>query len=82
VIQSIFNGSTMDTGLTKWITTEFGIGLTIASVAMGVYFWCRRGELPGESPVSLQQLAVLDGSEGRHRSVRNAARVTSREARR
>jgi uncharacterized protein len=57
VIQGIFDGSTIDTGLTKWITTEFGIGLTIASVAMGIYFWRRRGELPGESPVSLQQPA-------------------------
>jgi uncharacterized protein len=44
-IQGIFDGSTIDTGWTKWITTEFGIGLTIASVAMSVYFWRRRGEL-------------------------------------
>jgi membrane protease YdiL (CAAX protease family) len=44
-IQRIFDGSTIDTGWTKWITTEFGIGLTIASVAMSVYFWRRRGEL-------------------------------------
>jgi uncharacterized protein len=44
-IQGIFDGSTIDTGLTKWITTEFGIGLVIASVAMGAYFWRRRWEL-------------------------------------
>ena len=43
-IQGIFDGSTIDTGWTKWITTEFGIGLTIASVAMSVHFWRRRGE--------------------------------------
>ena len=44
-IQGIFDGSTIDTGWTKWIMTEFGIGLTIASVAMSVYFWRRRDEL-------------------------------------
>jgi len=31
-------------GWTKWITTEFGIGLTFATVAMGLYFWGRRGQ--------------------------------------
>ena len=44
-IQGIFDGSTVDTGWTKWITTEFGIGLTFATVAMSLYFWSRRGEL-------------------------------------
>jgi membrane protease YdiL (CAAX protease family) len=44
-IQELFDGSTIDTGLTKWITTEFGIGLTFATVAMSLYFWRRRGEL-------------------------------------
>jgi CAAX protease family protein len=46
VIQGVFDGSTIDTGPTKWITTEFGIGLVIASVSLGIYFWRRRGELP------------------------------------
>ena len=44
-IQGIFDGSTIDTGWTKWITTEFGIGLTVATVAMSLYFWGRRREL-------------------------------------
>jgi len=44
-IQGIFDGSTIDTGWTKWITTEFGIGLTVATVAMSLYFWGRRQEL-------------------------------------
>ena len=44
-IQGIFDGSTIDTGWTKWITTEFGIGLTFATVAMSLYFWGRRREL-------------------------------------
>jgi hypothetical protein len=36
IVQGIFGGSTIDTGPTKWITTEFGIGLTIASVVMAI----------------------------------------------
>jgi membrane protease YdiL (CAAX protease family) len=46
-IQGLFDGSTVDTGWTRWITTEFGIGLTFATVAMSLYFWRRRGELAG-----------------------------------
>ena len=46
-IQAIFDGSTLETGWTKWITTEFGIGLVIASVAIAAYFWRRRFELSG-----------------------------------
>jgi membrane protease YdiL (CAAX protease family) len=46
-IQSVFDRSTIDTGSTRWITTEFGIGLTIVSLVMGIWFWRRRGELPG-----------------------------------
>ena len=44
-IQGIFDGSTIDTGATRWITTEFGIGLVIVSVLIAVYFWSRRAEL-------------------------------------
>jgi len=41
----IFDGSTIDTGWTKWTTTEFGIGLTVATVAMSLYFWGGNREL-------------------------------------
>jgi membrane protease YdiL (CAAX protease family) len=44
-IQGIFDGATIDTGPTRWITTEFGIGLTIVTALIGVYFWRRRHEL-------------------------------------
>jgi uncharacterized protein len=44
-IQGIFDKSTIDIGWTNWIVTEFGIGLTLATVAMSLYFWNRRGEL-------------------------------------
>jgi hypothetical protein len=47
-IQGIFDGSTIDTGWTKRITTEFGIGLTVATVAMSLYFWGRRRELASD----------------------------------
>jgi CAAX protease family protein len=47
VIQGIFDGSTIDTGLTRWITTEFGIGPTIASVAMGIYLLAQAGRAAG-----------------------------------
>jgi membrane protease YdiL (CAAX protease family) len=50
-IQGVFDGSTINTGWTKWITTEFGIGLTIASVAMSVYFWRRRADLADDGGV-------------------------------
>jgi uncharacterized protein len=48
VIQRVFDGSTINTGPTKWLTTEFGIGLVILAVILGSYFWRRRGELPAE----------------------------------
>ena len=51
-IQGIFDGSTIATGLTKWITTEFGIGLASVSVLMGVYFSRRRTELSVRTAVA------------------------------
>jgi uncharacterized protein len=46
LIQSVFDGSTIDTGRTRWITTEFGIGLTVVCLVIGIWFWRRRGDLP------------------------------------
>ena len=43
-IQGIFDRSTIDTGATRWITTEFGFGLVVVSVLIALYFWSRRGE--------------------------------------
>jgi CAAX protease family protein len=45
-VQSIFDPLTVDTGKTKYVTGEFGIGLAIAGVVLAVLFWKRRGELP------------------------------------
>lgn len=45
-IQGVFDKSTVNTGITPWLTTEFGLGMMIAALVLGLYFWCRRGELP------------------------------------
>lgn len=50
-VQGIFDGSTIDTGATRWITTEFGFGLAGVSVLIAIYFWSRRAELTSEGPV-------------------------------
>ena len=39
-IQDIFDPLTQDRRITKYVTTEFGIGLAVA-----YYFWRRRGEV-------------------------------------
>ena len=44
-IQQILTPLTYDTGSTKYIIDEFGIGLAIVSVALGFYFWTKRGLL-------------------------------------
>jgi membrane protease YdiL (CAAX protease family) len=62
VIQGIFDGSTINTGPTKWITTEFGIGMAVVWVIMGVYFWRRRGELSAEPVISQPRPVVSEGT--------------------
>ncbi|MFQ5742040.1 MAG: CPBP family intramembrane glutamic endopeptidase [Acidobacteriota bacterium] len=44
-IQSYFDLLTADTGVTAWITGEFGAGLVIAAVVVGILFWRKRSEL-------------------------------------
>jgi membrane protease YdiL (CAAX protease family) len=48
-IQDVFDGSTIDTGATRWITTEFGFGLASVSVLFSIYFWSRRAELTSQA---------------------------------
>ncbi len=45
-IQGFFTPLTVDTGNTKYMIDEFGAGLSIVSIAFGLYFWTRRHELP------------------------------------
>ena len=48
-IQGVFDRLTGDRGITRYVTTEFGIGLAIAYTAVAFYVWKRRGELPAAS---------------------------------
>jgi len=45
-IQEIFTPLTVDTGHTSLYIDEFGVGLPIVTVALAIYFWRRRHELP------------------------------------
>lgn len=45
LIQGLFLNMTTHRNLTKYIVDDFGIGLTIASIALGYMFWARRHEL-------------------------------------
>jgi membrane protease YdiL (CAAX protease family) len=45
-LQEIFDPLTVDTGITHYVTTEFGVGMALAYTAVAWYFWRRRGELP------------------------------------
>jgi uncharacterized protein len=44
-IQSFFDPLTTNTGRTPYITSEFGAGLAVVSLAFAIYFWTRRHEL-------------------------------------
>lgn len=44
-VQSVFDPLTANTGVTRYITTEFGAGLAIAIGITGYLFWARRGRL-------------------------------------
>ena len=56
-VQQIFDPLTLDRRTTKYVTTEFGLGLAVAYTAAAFYFWKRRGEVqPGrEEPLALAQ---------------------------
>jgi membrane protease YdiL (CAAX protease family) len=45
-VQSYFDRLTIDTGPTRWITGEFGIGLVIVTVLVAVYYWRKAEQLP------------------------------------
>jgi membrane protease YdiL (CAAX protease family) len=45
-IQHFFDPMTTDTGHTKYIVGEFGIGFTLVAAMLAAYFWTRRAELP------------------------------------
>lgn len=45
LIQGVLDHSTIDTGWTTWLTTEFGVGLSIAATIIAAYCWQRRDRL-------------------------------------
>jgi membrane protease YdiL (CAAX protease family) len=45
-IQQVFDQLTVDRGITRYITTEFGVGLAIAYTVVAWICWRKRGELP------------------------------------
>jgi membrane protease YdiL (CAAX protease family) len=47
-IQAVFNRITLATGLTAYLTGEFGAATALVAVVVAVYFWRRRSELPPE----------------------------------
>ena len=46
-IQGFFDPITANTGHTKYIISEFGAALPLISIPFAIYFWSKRGELPG-----------------------------------
>ncbi|MBA3763837.1 MAG: CPBP family intramembrane metalloprotease, partial [Chthoniobacterales bacterium] len=49
-IQSILTPLTRDTGPTKFIVDEFGIGLVITTVVAAIIVWTKRGDLTASTP--------------------------------
>jgi membrane protease YdiL (CAAX protease family) len=45
-VQAIFTPLTRNTGKTAWFIDEFGAVLPLVTVAVAIYFWTRRRELP------------------------------------
>ena len=45
-IQRVFDPLTTDTGLTRYITGEFGVALALISLVVAYIFWKKRTELP------------------------------------
>lgn len=50
-IQQVFDGITTDRGTTRYLTTEFGIGLALAYSVVAWICWRRRGEVERAAPV-------------------------------
>jgi membrane protease YdiL (CAAX protease family) len=50
-VQGIFDPLTIDRGITKFVTTEFGVGLAIAYTACALYCWRRWCDVPAAGAV-------------------------------
>jgi membrane protease YdiL (CAAX protease family) len=62
-VQAFFDRVTVNTGPTRWITSEFGAGLALAFVALAWIFWRARGSiaLPNDSVPGRSATAGLAG---------------------
>ncbi|PYQ62096.1 MAG: CPBP family intramembrane metalloprotease domain-containing protein [Acidobacteria bacterium] len=58
-IQQIFDPLTQDRGITRYVTTEFGVGLALAYTVAAWYFWRRRGELPQAAEAAAPAAATV-----------------------
>jgi len=47
-VQGVFDAATVDHGITRYITTEFGCGIAILYAVLAYFFWRRRAELEGK----------------------------------
>jgi CAAX protease family protein len=61
-IQSIFDPRTTDTGRTKFVIGEFGVGLAIAAVVTAYLFWCRRNQLSSRDQPSDREALHIGGT--------------------
>jgi membrane protease YdiL (CAAX protease family) len=49
-IQAFFDPLTADTGVTRYFTGEFGVGIAVAGVVIGLLFWRRRASAEPPEP--------------------------------
>jgi membrane protease YdiL (CAAX protease family) len=59
-VQQIFLSMTLDTGLTDYIVYDFGIGLTIAFLIIGIISWAKLGNPSGQMGDHLNGSIPLD----------------------
>ena len=62
-VQAFFDRVTVDTGHTRWFTTEFGAGLAVTIGITAWFFWRARGALPSRGVVLPQDFSIAAGAE-------------------
>ena len=72
-IQEIFDPLTKDHGLTRYVTTEFGVGLALAYTVVALYFWRRRGEVAADRTNTSRTLAGDESAVPKSVTVAEAA---------
>jgi len=62
-VQAFFDRVTVDTGHTRWFTTEFGAGLAITIGITGWLFWRARGSLPSRGVALPEGFTIASRTE-------------------